>query len=186
MQTRFFLFGVAAALLATPLGAAEVCELSDIEGRYAVYSQLWDLRASPPSPATISGTFYANGTGAITEWRDVLTTSVLAEQRSRTVPRDVIAAASAAGFPVLYEVDSDCRFRIQTQVLTPRQGVQPVRLEGAIASGGRELFITQVDSFFVSTAVAKSVEDPAARGAARAADIKELLDRVAVRNGLRP
>ncbi len=166
-----------------PALSADDCSVDMIEGRYAIVGQLWDLRNAPPTPASFSGAFVADGKGRIAEYLDVLT-AVTPQNTSRSVFRDLVAEAKAAGSAIIYEVEPDCRVRIQAQLMTPF-GVVPVHLEGALAAGGREILLSQVNSpLFVSTSVAKSVRDPVGQLGQQSEAIKALLDRPGSITGL--
>lgn len=185
MKTHVFAVALAWISILAPGLTAEDCSTDMIEGRYALVGQLWDLRNSPPTPATVGGMINADGNGKIVEWLDALT-AVTPEGSSRSVFRDVAEEAKAAGSAIAYEVEPDCRARIQAEVLTPF-GVVPIHLEGAVAAGGREILLSQVDSpLFVSTVVAKSVKDPVGQIGRQSEAIQRLLERLAIRNGLKP
>lgn len=142
-------------------------------------ASIWNVSGGAMTPESAAGSLVADGMGTITEWKDTRV-HVAADGESTVVqPRDLVAFAASSGNAVTYEVAADCRTTIRADL-----GVAVIELKGALVSGGRELMATRTSPpGFVAPGVFKSV-DPPASGELGA--ISALLERMAVRMGLRP
>lgn len=180
LPTRNLILATILALGTTGSAAAE-CSNADFAGRYGFMAQGQILQDGPRDirPYWLAGTVHSDGSGVITEWKD---TYVRAPESGVSQPvedRDVIAFAAANGGSVTYEVTADCRITIQADLV-----VALIEIRGALMHGGQEVHGVQTSpEGFMAGGVFKSIDPPAA---SRLSDLKELLDRVAVRNGLRP
>lgn len=93
--------------------------------------------------------------------------------------RDVVAFAAANGGSVTYGVTPDCRMTLRADLI-----VALIEIHGVLMHGGQEFRGVQTSpEGFMGGGVFKSIDPPAAD---LLSDLKSLLDRIAVRNGLRP
>lgn len=109
----------------------------------------------------ISGTFYANGAGLITEWKDTAVFVPRDPESALVFQRDFVADAARAGSQISYEVSPDCRFVIRA-LIDPPGDIPPIDLEvaGTLASGGREGFAIQTAPSILLSAEFKSLDPP--------------------------
>ena len=157
---------------------AQECSNEDFQGRYSFEALIFNLAAGN-LPESAAGTLVADGSGLVLEWKDTFVRATPDGMSTTTFPRDVVAAAAAAGNNVTYEVTADCTTTIRADI-----GVVVIELNGGLAHGGRELLAHQIaPAGFVGPGIFKSVEPSAADALPQ---LKALIDRVAVRLGLRP
>lgn len=193
---RAILTLVCTAALAVPAfpSDGDGCSTEDFQGRYAVQALIFNTSVAPPRPETAGGSLYADGEGRITEWTDILTIGSSDGTGTRNVPRDLVAEATAANSELRYEVNADCRMQLGGDLMTPF-GVVPLSLNGALVDGGRSVLLTQVSDVRVSVAEFRAtggdeddeeIVDRISGLEAQIGDLKDLLDRVAIRNGLVP
>lgn len=178
-MTRSALSFAIIVISAGSIASAQECSNADFQGRYAFFGENSILGGHVGNFA--AGTVYADGSGQITEWKDTFVFVHPGTGEKVVLPRDNVASAEG---PVTYEVLPDCRIAIRwVSTLRPPQD-NVVEFHGGLAAGGREVFGTLVGlQELTSGAQFKSMEPEA--GPALTA-IKDLLNRVAVRTGLRP
>jgi hypothetical protein len=177
--------GMALSLGAGAISAQEECSNADFKGRYSFQAESVSLQSAADEkyPLRFAGTVYADGAGSFTEWMDTAVVGRPGQESNIVNRRNLIAAAAAAGGKLTYEVTSDCRITIRGK-LAVAIGTVDLELTGGLAHGGREARLVQtLPNTLVGSSVFKSMEPPAHP---ELKAIKELLDRVARRNGLRP
>lgn len=168
------------SLLAAGSAAAE-CSNADFAGRYSFMVQGQILQDGPKDirPEWIAGTVYSDGAGVITEWKDTDVRVPESGVSQSVQERDVVAFAAANGGSVTYEVTPDCRMTLRANLV-----VAVIEVRGGLMQGGQEFHGVQTSpEGFMGGGVFKSIDPPAA---GLLSELKSLLDRVAVRNGLRP
>ena len=178
--TRPLILSTILSLFAAGSAAAE-CSNADFAGRYGFMVQGQILQDGPRDirPEWIAGTVRSDGAGVITEWKDTDVRAPESGVSQSVQERDVVAFAAANGGSVTYEVAPDCRMTLRADLV-----VALIEVQGVLMHGGQELRGVQTSpEGFMGGGVFKSIDPPAA---GRLSDLKDLLDRVAARNGLRP
>lgn len=166
---------------AAPPANAQECSNAMFKGRYAVLAESEPVMGEPTAEDqwAIAGTLVADGDGLITEWKETAVRQNSDGNGTTVEERDIVAGVVAAGNRTTYAVSSDCRMRIRADF-----GPVAVEVNGALASGGKEVLATQTSpNGYLGNAVLKSLDPP---GSDVLGSIKQTLDRVAVRMGLRP
>jgi len=180
LQTKSLILLTILLLVAAGSAAAE-CSNADFAGRYGFMAQGQILQDGPRDVRTewIAGTVYSDGAGVITEWKDTDVRVPESGVSQSVQERDVVAFAKANGGSVTYGVTADCRMTIRADLV-----VALIEVQGVLMHSGREFRGVQTSpEGFMGGGVFKSMDPPAAD---LLSDLRRLLNRLAVWNGLRP
>jgi len=165
-------------ILAVAPALAQDCTNAHMKGRYAMSLQIHDFDGNRTGSAV--GTINADGAGTMTEWMQTRISLQGVGNELVVQQLDFAALVGQAGNVIEYEVAADCQGTIVGDL-------GQFALEGVVslANGGKEAFFQQTATpdGNLASGVLRSMEPSTADDLA---DIKALLDRVAVRNGLRP
>ena len=180
-RRRFAIFGgmlTAAMVLAVATAAGEECSNADFSGRYAIATENYDF-SGRRAGANI-GTLSVDGAGTIGEWKQTSVVFAADGGEPLVVQNDFGALIASVGNKMVYEVGADCQVMLGGDF-----GAFELQGVGVLANGGKVLSFHQTTSpnGLLASGVFRSVEPGAAD---ELAELKRLLDRVAVRNGLRP
>lgn len=149
------LLAAAAAPIAAGGEEPARCSNRDFRGLYAYALSGSDLRNTPASALSASGAFRADGRGKITMWNDAFAMQIAGMPVKTVVPDvDMVAAAAAAGYEIVYTVAADCRIEIVSVILTPA-GPVDLHIRGTLADGGDELLFQTGTPYIIGTGQAK-------------------------------
>lgn len=177
---------VASALAAGPALGQE-CSNADFKGRYGVQASVALVGAATEAKDNwVAGVAVADGAGVITEWKDTFVVVPPGGAERLVIERDAVAAAAEAGERVTYSVSPDCRIAIRAPL-----GDFVIETRGVLVNGGREVLDVQTEppnsmggGHWIAMGEAGKEDFASIQEQLNA--MKALLDRIAVRNGLRP
>jgi len=165
-------------MLTVGTASGQECSNADFSGRYAVSTQ--NYNASGIQVGANLGTLHVDGAGTILEWKQT-TIDFAADGGEPTVREtDFGALIASSGNTMLYTVGADCRVTMSGDF-----GGFVLGGVATLGDGGKEVVFQQTTSpnGVRAHGTFRSVEPSASD---ELAEIKALLDRIAIRNGLLP
>lgn len=180
-QHRIFSEGAALAAICI-LGLApafgQECTNADFSGRYAISTENRDAEENRVGGNV--GTLFADGQGTITEWTQTSAGFSTQTGERIVVTNDFAALIAVAGNVITYAVGADCRI-----VVSGDFGAFQLEGVAAIAHHGKVIpfQMTSSPDGTLASGVFRSLEPIASE---EISAVKQLLDRIAIRNGLRP